>query len=99
MGRTCQMNFHDFYCLNCGQKSMTLPRKKGWQHGAMHRKKLYCPHCKIELNHIEIRNPEEKMKFLEDFKNGVYKDEAEESRIACGDPRQWQKFLATHPSR
>lgn len=75
---------HTFYCLLCGQPGIPLRRKKGFQHGAYHRKKLYCPYCKVEVNHMEIRNFMEKEKFLEDFKNGVYKDEAEESLAACG---------------
>lgn len=75
---------HTFYCLLCGRPGIPLRRKKGFQHGAYHRKKLYCPYCKVEVNHMEIRNFMEKEKFLEDFKNGVYKDEAEESLAACG---------------
>lgn len=76
---------HQFYCLLCGRPGIPLRRKSGFQHGAMHRKKLYCPYCKVEVNHVEIRNIDEKEKFLEDFVNGVYKDEAEESRDACRD--------------
>lgn len=70
---------HAFYCLACGKSGIPLRRKVGFQHGALHRKKLYCPWCKTEVNCIEIRNSFEKEKFLEDFKNGVYKDEAENS--------------------
>ena len=80
---------HQFYCLLCGRPGIPLRRKSGFLHGAMHRKKLYCPYCKVEVNHVEIRNIDEKEKFLKDFANGVYKDEAEESRAACGNSRQW----------
>jgi hypothetical protein len=70
---------HKFYCLNCGKPGIPLRRKLSFQHGAMHRKKLYCPNCKTEVNHIEIKTLEQEEQFKEDFKNGVYKHEAEES--------------------
>ena len=75
---------HKFYCLLCGREGIPLLRKTGFQRGSLHRKKLYCPYCKVEVNHIEIKTLDEEEKFKEDFKNGVYKDEAEESRVACG---------------
>ena len=74
---------HQFYCMLCGRPGIPLRRKIGFQHGALHRKKLYCPYCKTEVNHIEVRNFAEKTEFLENFENGVYKDEAEESRLVC----------------
>ena len=90
---------HKFYCLLCGRQGIPIRRPTGFQREPMHRKKLYCPWCKTEVNHIEVRNLEEERKFLEDFKNGVYKDEAEESRAACGDPRKWQIYVAQHSYR
>lgn len=74
---------HQFYCLLCGRPGIPLRRKIGFQHGSMHRKKLYCPYCRVEVNHIEIKTLDEKIKFEENFKNGVYKDEAETSLAAC----------------
>ena len=35
--------------------------------------------CKQEVNHVECKNFEEVEKFKEDFENGVFVDEAEES--------------------
>lgn len=78
---------HQFYCILCGKPGIPLPRRTGFKHESMHRKKMWCPYCKTEINHIEIRTFEEKQKFLEDFENGVYKDEAEESRNCCGNSR------------
>lgn len=78
---------HDFYCLNCGEKSIPIMRKEGRQHGAMHRKKLWCWKCKMEINHIECRSFEEIETFKQNFIEGVYKDEAAESIShvrACG---------------
>ena len=70
---------HDFYCLMCGRKGLPIQRKIGRQHGQFHRKKLWCPYCKMEINHMEIRSQEEKEYFLEGFNNGEYRQEAEES--------------------
>ena len=74
---------HDFYCIKCGNKSIPLSRKSGYQHARGHRKKLYCPHCKLTINHVEIRNYDEKEEFLEKFKNGEFITEVEESIENC----------------
>lgn len=78
---------HDFYCLNCGKQGIGIQRKLGKQREGFHRKKLWCYHCKMECNHIEVRNQEEAEIFMEAFNNGAYKDEAAESIShvrACG---------------
>ena len=54
-------------------------RQRGFQHGKFHRKKLYCPFCKEEVNHIECKTYDDVIEFKENFENGVYKDEAEAS--------------------
>lgn len=70
---------HDFYCIKCGQKSIPLPRKKRKLHGGLHRKKLYCPNCKLYINHAEVRNDEDKEEFMELFEQGFFLEEVEES--------------------
>ena len=70
---------HNFYCINCGNKGISLMRKQGFKHERMHRKKLYCLFCKKEVNHIECKTFDEVQEFRENFENGVYKNEAEES--------------------
>lgn len=79
MGRRSSININSFYCLNCGNKGLDLPRKTSLQHGKFHRKKLYCIYCKEEVNHIECKTPEDIEEFKKNFENGVYKDEAKES--------------------
>lgn len=54
-------------------------RKQGHKHINFHRKKLYCPYCKMEINHIECKTQEDVDEFKENFLNGEYKDEVEES--------------------
>lgn len=70
---------HSFYCINCGNKGIPLMRKQGFKHGGMHRKKLYCVTCRQEVNHVECKTADEIDEFRHNFKNGVYKNEAEES--------------------
>ena len=70
---------HDFYCLNCGKKTIPLSRNYGFKHAKGHRKRLYCPWCKQECNAIEITNLDEKEEFVRKFAEGAYKDEAKES--------------------
>ena len=78
---------HDFYCLSCGRKTISLPRERGHQHNKFHRKKLYCPWCHIECNHIEIKNDAERIEFLNDFERGKYNGERES--IIRTDGRAW----------
>ena len=75
---------HSFYCINCGNKGIPLMRRQGFKHGKMHRKKLYCPFCKNEVNHVECKTFEEVEEFKINFANGVYKDEAKESLSHVG---------------
>lgn len=88
MGRRGHMESHSFYCINCGNKGLDIPRKVSHQYGKFHRKKLYCFYCKKEINHIECRNQAEVDEFKENFENGVYKDECEESIAALRCARQ-----------
>ena len=48
MPKQGQFIFHDFYCINCGNKSYTLPRKTSKLKEQFHRKLLFCPKCKKE---------------------------------------------------
>lgn len=82
MSKKTQVVYSDFFCMKCGAK-ITLPRKKSHLWGAYHRKRLYCYSCKQELNFIECRNAQEIEIFKENFANGVYKDESEESVEFC----------------
>ena len=70
---------HKFFCLNCGEEGIPLPRKRGQQRKSFHRKKMYCIHCHNTVNHIECKSSEEAQKFKQEFGEGVYIDEAKES--------------------
>lgn len=79
--------FHSFYCIKCGNKSYDLPRKQGHKHERFHRKKLYCPSCKIEINHVECQNEDDIYNFKLDFEEEVFIDEVKESLVALRDTR------------
>lgn len=81
MGNTIES--HDFYCLKCGKKGIPLARKRSNLKETLHRKKLYCLNCKIEVNHIECKTPMEVKQFKKDFAKGVFKAEAQESAKHC----------------
>ena len=72
-------NTNKFYCLNCGEEGIPLPRQIGRQRKSFHRKKIYCYHCHNTVNHIECKNEADILEFKENFKNGVYENEAKES--------------------
>ena len=84
---------HKFYCLNCGEEGIPLPRKRGRQRERFHRKKMYCFHCHNTVNHIECKTSEEVEKFKEEFKQGVYEHEAQESMAFVRNSRQRQDIL------
>lgn len=70
---------HEFYCIKCGNRGIDLMRKQGHQHKKFHRKKLYCIHCKTEVNHVECKNAEDVAIFKEQFANGDFIEECQES--------------------
>lgn len=79
MAKHKKFEIHSFYCPNCGKKSMDLPRNLNGQKSGLHRKKLYCPWCKITLNQIEIKNDKEYFDFKNKFEEGGFKGEVADS--------------------
>jgi len=88
MGKS-RMETHQFYCINCGQAGIPLARRVNHQHKRFHRKLLYCYHCHQDVNHIECKNDEDVRIFKENFRKGVYKNEAEESLLHVRSSRIW----------
>lgn len=72
-------NEHSFWCINCGQQALPILRPNSKIRERFHRKRLYCFHCKQEINCIECKNDEEVFEFKTLFENGEFKQEAEES--------------------
>lgn len=72
---------HDFYCIKCGNKGIPVQRRINHKHGKHHRKKLWCPYCKLFINHVECRNDEEIEEFKNNWEAGLYDEEVKESLI------------------
>ena len=68
---------HRFFCIKCSGEGIPLPRKQGHKHERFHRKKLYCIHCKEEVNHIECKNDDEVYEFQCMFEEGHFLKELE----------------------
>lgn len=66
----------EFYCTQCGQKGITIMRKSSHYKKSGHLKKLYCIHCKQQVNHVEIRERGEYTleDFLTEFRLGRFVD-------------------------
>jgi len=47
--------FSDFYCTQCGHKTIPIIRKHGADREGGHLKNLYCPFCMCNNNCVEIR--------------------------------------------
>ena len=75
---------NDFYCIKCGERGLPVQRKVGKERSVFHRKKLWCCKCKVEINHVEVRNDYERDCFKEMYANGDFRQEAEDSLRACG---------------
>ena len=74
-----KIEIHNFYCISCGNKGIPCVRPRAHQRERFHRKKLYCPNCKKEIQHIEICNEEEAFLFKQAFEAGEYLEENQES--------------------
>lgn len=55
MSKNKQIIISEFYCTNCGRRGIPLARKIGQVREAGHLKRLYCPYCRREVNHAEVR--------------------------------------------
>lgn len=72
-------DIHTFWCPNCGNLAIPLSRPRSCKRERLHRKMLYCYHCKDTFNCIECKTDDEIKEFQENFKNGVYKDEVKQT--------------------
>lgn len=75
--------YSQFYCLNCGEYVIDLPRKMQKLHKTGHLKRLYCPNCKIECNCFECRTEWDVYEFKERFTEGEFIEEAKKSIEHC----------------
>ena len=75
-----KIDIHDFYCINCGEKVYSCVRPQAHRREKFHRKKLYCPHCRMEINCIECKDDIEVAEFKIAYEMDVFKEEAARSK-------------------
>jgi len=65
-----------FFCTSCGNEGLPIMRPKGQMREPGHLKKLYCIHCKKEINHAEVREVGKytEKDFRKEFELGRFKD-------------------------
>lgn len=79
-----KFDIHDFYCLRCGGRVGSCVRPQAHRREQFHRKKLYCPMCRITLNCVEVKNDFEAYEFREAHARGEFVEEAKMSIEECG---------------
>lgn len=72
---------HEFYCVRCGNRGIPIARNEAAQREKGHLKKLYCIHCKEEVNHYECRNEQDVKKFKMKFERGDFKNDSIENNV------------------
>lgn len=68
----------DFYCTQCGSKTINVWRRRGQEREAGHLKKLYCFKCNKEQNCVEIKQNNKNYRyqdFLLEFENHNFDEE------------------------
>ena len=75
--RKRRIESHNFDCFKSGRENIPIFRNVGFQKERFHRKRLYCPFCKEEVNHIECKTYEEVQIFKDAFEREEFKEEAE----------------------
>ena len=67
-----KFDISQFYCTQCASR-IELPRKADKKRKKGHLKKIYCIHCKEDVNHYEVRSND--LDFdLEEFKLKIQED-------------------------
>lgn len=67
---------HRFYCTKCGNEGLPVWRMPSTERGKGHLKKLYCIHCREEVNHYECYDDKDIEKFYRKFENGDFTEKA-----------------------
>ena len=76
-----------FFCTKCGNEGIPILRKKGQLRSKGHLKKLYCPYCKEEVNHVEIRE-------IDEYSEDDFQQEYELGRFVNGKKISIDKLLS-----
>lgn len=79
-------SIHQFMCPECGKATIPVARRTSQQRSKGHRKWLYCPWCKKQVNTYECRNEEEIITFREKYTAGEI-TKAYHEELAAMDPK------------
>lgn len=74
----------DFYCTQCGSKTINVWRRRGQEREAGHLKKLYCFKCNKEQNCVEIKQNNKNycyQDFLFEFENHNFDEEGNRKTV------------------
>lgn len=72
-----KLETNDFFCTRCGRQGIPIARRPGHGREAGHLKKIFCLHCKQEVNFCEIKPFATKYTyddFVLEFENGNFDD-------------------------
>lgn len=67
MKRPAKVSMSDFYCTECGKRGLSCMRADSRKRKAGHLKKLWCPYCNKETNHVEVRADKSSAYTVADF--------------------------------
>lgn len=84
------LQYNTFYCIQCGNKNYSIPRRKNAQREAGHLKRLYCPYCGKEINHAECSEfgPYTSAEFYIEFDEGNFDIETGMRKT-----KSWRQFI------
>ena len=73
----------DMYCTKCGNRCMSIPRKKGGERESGHLKKIFCIYCGMQWNAAECdQNGYYTYRdFMTEFENEFYLVPCKEAKV------------------
>lgn len=83
---------HRFFCTRCGNEGLPVYRNAASQRGKGHLKKLWCIHCKDEVNHYECYTAQDIEKFRRKFENGDFENDNTQNNVRGPRSRQIQLY-------
>ena len=61
-----------FFCTQCGNRGIPIPRSKDRMREKGHLKRLYCTHCRRVVNHVEISGNYTEEYFRREYEAGSF---------------------------
>ena len=61
-----------FFCTQCGNRGIPIPRSKDRMREKGHLKRLYCTYCRRVVNHVEISDKYSEEDFRKEYEVGAF---------------------------